>query len=66
MARRNRIDDMPKRFVRYEEGARLYSMCQSKFEREAKAAKATYKVDGIVLVNTTLFEDYLESFHIVE
>ena len=30
-----------KRFVRYKEGAEMYSMCQSKFEQMAKDAKAT-------------------------
>ena len=27
-----------KRFVRYKEGAEMYSMCQSKFEKMAKEA----------------------------
>ena len=55
-----------KKFVRYKEGAELYSMCQSKFERMAREAKATYKLDKLVLVNTELFEKYLETFRIVE
>ena len=55
-----------KKFVRYKEGAEMYSMCQSKFERMAKDAKATYKLDKLVLVNTELFEKYLETFRIVE
>ena len=55
-----------KKFVRYKEGAEMYSMCQSKFERMAKDAKATYKLDKLVLVNTELVEKYLETFRIVE
>lgn len=55
-----------KKFVRYKEGAEMYSMCQSKFERMAREAKATYKLDKLVLVNTELFEKYLEIFRIVE
>lgn len=55
-----------KKFVRYKEGDEMYSMCQSKFERMAKDAKATYKLDKLVLVNTELFEKYLETFRIVE
>ena len=55
-----------KKFVRYKEGAEMYSMCQSKFERMAHEAKATYKLDKLVLVNTELFEKYLETFRIVE
>lgn len=53
-----------KKFVRYKEGAQLYSICQSKFEKMAKEAKAIYKVDKVVLVNCELFEKYLESFHL--
>ncbi len=51
-----------KKFVRYEEGAKKYSMGLSKFQTLAKEAKATYKVDKLVLVNCELFEKYLESF----
>ena len=53
-----------KRFVRYKEGAKIYSMCQSKFERMAKEAKAIYKLDKLVLVNCDIFENYLETFRI--
>lgn len=53
-----------KKFVRYKEGAELYSICQSKFEKLAKEAKAIYKVDKVVLVNCELFEKYLETFRI--
>ncbi len=53
-----------KRFVRYKEGAEIYSMCQSKFEQMAKDAKAIYKVDKLVLVNCDIFEDYLETFRL--
>ena len=60
------IDDKKKtRFVRYKEGAALYSMCQTKFERLAKDANAIYKVDKLVLVNTDILDDYLETFHII-
>lgn len=51
-----------KRFVRYKEGAELYSMCQSKFEKMAKEANAIYKLDKLVLVNCDIFEEYLETF----
>jgi hypothetical protein len=51
-----------KRFVRYKEGAELYSICQSKFEKMAKEAQATYKLDKVVLVNCDIFEEYLELY----
>ena len=51
-----------KKFVRYEEGAKKYSMGLSKFQSMAREAKATYKVDKLVLVNCEIFEKYLETF----
>ncbi len=64
MAATKRVDD--KKFVRYKEGAKLYSMCQSKFEDMARDAGAIYKLNKPVLVNCEIFEEYLETFHIVE
>ncbi len=51
-----------KKFVRYDEDAKKYSMGLSKFQTLAREAKATYKVDKLVLVNCDLFEKYLETF----
>ena len=53
-----------KKFVRYKEGAEMYSMCQKKFERMAHDAGAVYKLDKLCLVNTEVFEQYLESFRL--
>ena len=54
-----------KRFVRYTEGAEMYSMSLSKFQQLAKDAKACYKVNQLVLVNLNILDEYLETFHIV-
>ena len=51
-----------KKFVRYEEGAKLYSMGLHTFQQLAKDAKAVYHVKRVVLVNTVLIDEYLESF----
>ena len=51
-----------KKFVRYDEGAKKYSIGLSKFQSLAREAKATYKIDKVVLVNCELFEKYLETF----
>lgn len=59
-------DDKRKKFVRYKEGAELYSMCQTKFEQMAKEAGAVYKLNKVVLVNCDIFDEYLETFRIVE
>ena len=66
MERRKQVEKKLKRFVRYREGAELYSMCQTKFERLAKDAKAIYKVDRLVLVNLDILDRYLESFRVEE
>lgn len=55
-----------KKFVRYPEGAELYSMSVSKFMQLAKDAKACYKVNQLVLVNLDIIDRYIETFHIVE
>jgi len=52
--KRDRDDKKKTRFVRYKEGAALYSMCQTEFERLAKDANAIYKVDKLVLVKTDI------------
>lgn len=51
-----------KKFVRYEEGAQLYSMGLHTFQQLAKDAGAVYKVKRIVLVNLEIIDDYLEAF----
>lgn len=53
-----------KRFVRYPEGAEMYSMSLSKFQQLDKDAKACYKMNRLVLVNLDILEEYLETFHI--
>lgn len=55
-----------KRFVRYPEGAEMYSMSLSKFQQLAKDAKACYKVNHLVLVNLDILDTYLETFRIID
>lgn len=54
------------KFVRYSEGAEMYHMSQSKFMQLAKNAKACYKLSQMVLVNTEILDEYLETFRVVE
>jgi hypothetical protein len=58
----NRMKYGGKKFVRYEEGAKLYSMGLHTFQDLAKEAGAIYHVKRIVLVNTELIDEYLETF----
>ena len=53
-----------KKFVRYSEGAKLYSIGEALFVKLAMEAHAVYKINHICLVNTEIFEDYLESYRV--
>ena len=52
--------DRVKKFVRYKEGAEIYSMGVTKFQALAKEAKAVYHIKRIVLVNTEKLDEYIE------
>ena len=56
------IQNGNKRFVRYAEGAALYSLGLHTFQEIAKEANAVYKVKRCVLVNTEKVDEYLENF----
>ena len=63
----NKIKKMnKKRFVRYKEGAEMYSMGLTKFQELAKDANACYKINQMVLVNLDVLDDYIEGFRITE
>ena len=60
-----RVQEM-KKFVRYADGARMYSMGLTKFQQLAKDANACYKIGQLVLVNTEILDKYLEAYHITD
>lgn len=51
-----------KKFVRYDEGAKIYSMGLHTFQDLAKEAGAVYRIKRVVLVNTDIIDEYLENF----
>ena len=51
-------------FIRYDEGAKRYSMFKHTFMKLAQEAHAVYKINRLTLVNTRVFEEYLESFRV--
>lgn len=53
------------KFVRYKEGAEIYSMSLHKFMDVAKDAGAVYKVNNLCLVNVELLDQYLETFKLL-
>lgn len=59
-----KTQQMAKKFVRYQEGAELYSLGLTKFQELAKEAKAVYKIDKVALVNCEILDKYLETFRV--
>ena len=51
-----------KKYVRYEEGAVLYSMGKNSFRQIAQDAHAIVRLKRIALVNIEVLYEYLESF----
>ena len=53
-----------RKYIRYKEGAIRYSVSLHTFQEMAIEAGAVIKCKGISLVDTTIFEEYLDSFRI--
>ena len=51
-----------KKYIRYEEGAVLYSMGKNSFRQIAQDAHAIVRLKRIALVNVEVLNEYLESF----
>ena len=64
--RRKEIKDEAKKlrrkFLRYKEAEIVYSIQHKKLLELADAAGALYRIDGYVLINRDVFEEYLEQF----
>lgn len=56
------VGSKKKKYVRYAEGAELYSMGLHSFQEIAKEAGAVRKVKRMVLVNTEKVDAFIESF----
>ncbi len=55
--------EMPQ-YVRYKEGAEIFCMSQSKFEREVKKSGAMFRMDKVVLVDLAEFNEYIRSHRV--
>lgn len=51
-----------RKYMRYKEAAAYYGLGTTKLRQLAKEAGATIRVDGIVLVNLSKFERFIEEF----
>ena len=56
--------EQKKKFVRYAEGAEMYSMSLRKFQELAKEAGAIHKVGKMVLISCEILDNYLTTFRI--
>ena len=54
--------EQKKKFVRYKEGAEIYSIGLTRFQEIAKRSGAVYKVGNMCLVNTDILDKYLEKY----
>ena len=51
------------KYLRYQQAEIVYSLSHKKLMELASDAEAIYRLDGIVLINREIFDEYLEKFH---
>ena len=52
-----------RKYLRYQQAEIVYSLSHKKLMELASNAEAIYGLDGIVLINREIFDEYLEKFH---
>ena len=52
-----------RKYLRYQQVEIVYSLSHKKLMELASDAEAIYRLDGIVLINREIFDEYLEKFH---
>jgi len=67
LKKRNDVRESAKRlrrqFLRYKDAEIVYSLQHKKLLELAGEAGAIYRMDGTVLINRDIFDEYLEKFH---
>lgn len=67
LGKKNDVRESAKRlrrqFLRYKDAEIVYSIQHKKLLEMASKAGAIYRIDGTVLINRDLFDQYLEQFH---
>ena len=67
LKKRNDVRESAKRlrrqFLRYKDAEIVYSLQHKKLLQLASEAGAIYRMDGTVLINRDIFDEYLERFH---
>ena len=59
----DRARKLRKEYLRYREAEVVYSIQHKKLIELADDAGALYRIDGYVLINRAIFDEYLEQFH---
>lgn len=52
-----------RKYLRYQQAEIVYSLSHKKLMELASDAEAIHRLDGIVLINREIFDEYLEKFH---
>lgn len=52
-----------RKYLRYKDAEIVYSMTHKKLLELASKAGAIYRIDGYVLLDRDIFDEYLEQFH---
>lgn len=55
--------ELRRKFLRYKDAEVVYSMTHKKLLELAGKAGAIYRIDGYVLLDRDIFDEYLEQFH---
>ena len=61
--KRSEVKEEARRLLRYQQAEIVYSLSHKKLMELANDAGAIYRMDGIVLINREIFDEYLEQFH---
>lgn len=60
---REKARGLRRQFLKYKDAEIVYSLTHRKLLEMADEAGAIYRVDGTVLINRDIFDEYLEQFH---
>lgn len=67
LKKRNEVRESAKKlrrqFLRYKDAEIVYSMSHKLLLEHASKAGAIYRMEGTVLINRDIFDEYLEQFH---
>jgi len=59
-----KVSREPKKWIRCKEGTQIYSMGKTKFLAMAREAGAAVQIDRTILVDSEMFDRYLETFRV--